>query len=122
MAYKIDFSLAASDQIEAALGSQLEHIRLARNMTQAQVAKESGVSLRTIRRLEKGQGVSLDTFIRVLAALGVQGNLESLLPDPTVRPVERMGRTGKERKRARPTQSKSEDATWAWGDDKAGHE
>jgi transcriptional regulator with XRE-family HTH domain len=85
-------------------------------MTQAQLAEEAGVSIRTIGRLEKGEGVSLDTFIRVLAALGIQSSLEALLPDPTVRPIERVGIGGKERKRARPANSSSERQKWSWGD------
>jgi putative transcriptional regulator len=116
MAYKLDFSVATSSQIEAALCRRLESIRLSRNMTQAQLAGEAGVSLRTIGRLEKGEGVSLDTFVRVLAALGVQSSLEALLPDPSVRPIERVGIGGKERKRARPANASSERQKWSWGD------
>lgn len=116
MAYKIDFTVATSDQIEAALCKRLENIRLSRNTTQIQLAGQAGVSPRTIGRLEKGQGVSLDTFIRVLMALGIQQNLEALLPDPTVRPIERVGIGGSERKRARPGLTSNEPATWSWGD------
>ena len=116
MAYNIDFSLATSQQIETALCNRLENIRLARNMTQMQLAEEAGVSLRTIVRLEKGQGVSVDTFIRVLIALGIHQNLEALLPDPTVRPIERIDARGSERKRARPGIAAKESTPWSWGD------
>jgi len=116
MSYNIEFSIATSDQIEAALCKRLESIRLSRNITQAQLAEEAGVSPRTIGRLEKGQGVSMDTFIRVMMALGIQQSLEALLPDPTVRPIERVGIGAGERKRARPTQSNVERLTWSWGD------
>ncbi len=116
MAYAIDFSLATSQQIEAALCGRIESIRLTRNVTQAQLAAEAGVSPRTIGRLEKGQGVSVDTFIRVLTALGIQQNLEALLPDPAVRPIERIGPGGVERKRARPVSSKPASTAWSWGD------
>ena len=84
-----EFSIAASHQIEAALCKRLESIRLSRNITQAQLADESGVSPRTIGRLEKGLGVSMDTFIRILIALGLQDNFEILLPNPEIRPIER---------------------------------
>jgi transcriptional regulator with XRE-family HTH domain len=117
MAYKIDFMAATSTQIEAALCERLESIRLSRNMTQQQLAKEAGVSPRTIGRLANGQGVSLDTFIRVLTALRIQQSLESLLPDPTVRPIERVGAAARERKRARPVQLSPEPPAWAWGDE-----
>jgi transcriptional regulator with XRE-family HTH domain len=116
MTYKIEFSVATSDQIEAALCKRLESIRLSRNITQAQLAEEAGVSPRTIGRLEKGQGVSVDTFIRIMIALGIQQSLEALLPDPAVRPIERVGIGAGERKRARPTQTSNERPTWSWGD------
>jgi transcriptional regulator with XRE-family HTH domain len=116
MSYIIDFSVATSDQIEAALCKRLESIRLSRNATQIQLANEAGVSPRTIGRLEKGQGVSLVTFIRVLTALRIQQNLEALLPDPTVRPIERIDIGGGERKRARPGRSGDGPSKWTWGD------
>jgi putative transcriptional regulator len=116
MAYNIEFSMATSDQIEAVLCKRLESIRLSRNITQAQLAEKAGVSPRTIGRFEKGQGVSVDTFIRIMMALGIQQNLEALLPDPTVRPIERVGIGGGERKRARPAQYSDEHPTWTWGD------
>ena len=116
--YPIDFSIANSEQIEIALCNRLEQIRLTKNITQAQLAKEAGISLRTMGRLEKGQGVSLDTFIRVLMELGIQQNLAALLPDPTVRPMDRINIRGKERKRARPSKTTEEKKRWAWGDKK----
>jgi len=117
MQNKIDFSIATSNQIEVFLCSRLKKIRLTRNFTQAQLAKESGVAIGTIRRLEEGKSVSLNTFIRILMALDLQQNLETLLPDPTIRPIERVNTGGSERKRARPVQSDSENSTWAWGDE-----
>ncbi len=116
MSYNIDFSVASSDQIEAALGKRLESIRLSRNITQAHLAEEAGVSLKTIFRLEKGLGVSMATFVRVLIALSIQQSLEALLPDPSVRPIERVGIGAGERKRARPTKHSSKPSDWAWGD------
>jgi transcriptional regulator with XRE-family HTH domain len=117
MLNKIDFSIATSNQIESFLGRQLKKIRLTRNFTQAQLAKESGVAVGTIKRLENGQSITLNTFIRILMALDLQQNIETLLPDPAIRPIERVNTGGFERKRARPVQSDSEDSTWSWGDE-----
>jgi transcriptional regulator with XRE-family HTH domain len=117
MSDKIDFSIATSEQIAAFLCDRLEKVRLALNITQAQLAKESGVAVGTIRRLEQGKDVSLDTFIRVLMALDLQQNLKTLLPDPTIRPTERVRTGGRERKRARPSQPGNEDTTWMWADE-----
>lgn len=117
MLNKIDFSIATSDQIEGFLCSQLKNLRLTWNFTQAQLAKESGVAIGTIRRLEEGKSVSLNTFIRILMALDLQENLETLLPDPTIRPIERVNTGGSERKRARPLQSDTDNSPWVWGDE-----
>jgi len=117
MTYNLDFSIATSNQIEKALCKNLEKIRLSRNITQAQLADEAGVVLRTIGRLEKGAGVSFDTFIRVLIALRIQHNLEALLPDPSVRPVERLDSGGTERKRASSSKPSIDSKAWSWGDE-----
>ncbi len=63
----------------------------------------------------------MDTFIRIMIALSIHQNLEALLPDPTVRPIERIGMGAGERKRARHPKSrhtKDSDglSTWSWGD------
>lgn len=118
----IDYSIASSDQIEAAICEKLEHIRLARNITQVDLAEQAGVSLRTIRRLEKGQGVSLDTFIRVLIALGVQQNMQTLLPDPSIRPIDRVNMGGTERKRASSRKTSVGKTPWVWGDESENQE
>ncbi len=86
------------------------------------MAEEAGVSIRTIGRLEKGQGVSFDTFIRVLKALRIQYGLESLLPDPSVRPIERIGASSKERRRASPASMEEEESSWVWGDERDANE
>jgi transcriptional regulator with XRE-family HTH domain len=117
MDQSIDYAVATSKQIEQALCEQLKRIRLSRNITQEQLAREAGLSPWTISNLERGQGVSLDTFIRVMAALGIQQNLAALLPDPTIRPIERIDMAGTERQRARPEKPEIPRDPWAWGDE-----
>lgn len=117
MTYKIDLSTASSEQIAGALCERLERIRLSRNITQKQLADEAGVSERTIGRLEQGLGVSLDTFIRVLMALRLQHSLEGLLPESSVRPLERVRQRARERQRARPSRVSEPPTTWTWAAD-----
>jgi transcriptional regulator with XRE-family HTH domain len=119
MENNLKINLATSEQIESVLCEQLANIRLTSNLTQADLAQRAGVSLPTIKRMEKGAGISLNTFIRVLQALGLSGNLTTLLPDPTIRPMERVAARGTERKRSRPKRSPDLPATpWKWGDEK----
>lgn len=114
MAQHIDYTVASLEAIAASLGSQLERLRLSKNINQATLAAEAGVSRRTITNLENGAGTSLDTFIRVLRALGVVERLATLIPDPVTRPIERIKLGGRERKRARMSKSPGTD-TWTWG-------
>ena len=116
MSQQLDFSLASNEAIEADLGQRIEAIRLGRNVNQTQLAVEAGVSRRTITRLENGGGVSVDTLIRVLRALGLADRLAALLPDPGVRPIERGRLKGRKRQRARP-QAKQATARWTWAED-----
>ena len=108
-------SHAARHQLNR-IGERIASIRLSRNLTQTQLGDRAGSSRNTIRRLEAGETVSLDTFIRVLDALDIGANFDLLLPDPSVRPVDRVRLGGGERRRARPAQDKPKKASdWAWG-------
>jgi transcriptional regulator with XRE-family HTH domain len=120
MTNKLDFSFANSEEIEKYLCYQIKNCRLGYNITQAQLASDAGIHVRTIRRLELGEGISLDTFIRVLIALKLQKELTLLLPDFSVRPIDRVRFKGRERKRARPRKSKQKNSTWTWRDEQKG--
>ena len=99
----------------AELLERLEAIRLSLNISQIDLARAAGVSRSTVARMTQGQSVSLDSFVRVMLALGLADQLEALLPDPTVRPVELVKFGGRQRRRARGKRTKKTD-TWVWGD------
>ena len=124
MAHYHDFQTASPQQSIQALGHQLEQLRLSKNLSQAAVAAEAGVSRRTITRMEAGETVSLDTFVRVLKVYGVAERLATLFPEHTVRPIERVKLGGKQRKRAssvtRPASSSVAEPSqqpWSWADE-----
>lgn len=104
-------------RVGAQLGERLARIRLGRNLTQAQLARAAGTSRRTLVRLEAGEGVSLDAFVRVLMALQLEEGLLAALPDPSVRPIERVRLQGHERRRARGRAEVKPASQWAWDDD-----
>lgn len=107
-----------SRQIVAHLGRQCEQLRLALDRTQSQLARQAGVSVRTVRRLERDGTVSLDTFVRVLIALGQAENLAALLPDTRIRPAEHSARRPRERQRASGRGANRAEAGWTWGDER----
>jgi transcriptional regulator with XRE-family HTH domain len=99
------------------LGARLARVRLSRNMTQARLAHEAGASLPSIKRLEAGRNSSLDTLFRVLRALNLGDRILDILPDPDVRPVERIQHQGHERRRARTRTEAKKASDWAWGEE-----
>lgn len=114
-------SAQAKQTIDAslrALGARVARLRLSRNLTQATVAREAGTSVSSIKRLEAGENTSLDTLLRVLEVLGLEQRLLEALPDPAVRPVERVRHGGRERQRASDGPAAVPKATdWAWGEE-----
>lgn len=115
MKHNIDFKTSNSSRIATVLCKQLEAIRLSHNISQAELAKEAGVSRSTLTRMADGQSISLDSFIRVMKALGLVDHLTTLLPDPAVRPVELASTDGKHRQRA--SKKRPQDTTWSWKTD-----
>ena len=108
------------DAVLRELGGRLARTRLNRNLTQAQLAEQSGISKRTLERLEAG-GVAtqLSGFIRVCRTLDLIGRFELLVPEPAASPIELLRLHGRRRRRASrrhsmPTSPKK----WQWGDDK----
>ena len=100
MNHNIDFFTSSSATIAEALCKRLEEIRLSKNISQAELAKQAGVSRSTMTRIADGQSISLDSFIRVVKALGLADHLAALLPDPEVRPIELVRHKGQHRRRA----------------------
>ena len=114
----MNFSSDVPDEIVLReIGVRMEAQRLARNLTQAQLAREAGVSRRTIERMESGAvGTQLSMFVRVCRALDIVPRLELLLPPPAPSPIDMLRNKQKLRKRARTVKEKTR-SEWIWGDE-----
>lgn len=100
------------------LGSRIAQYRLNRNQTQEALAKEAGISQRTLHRVEHGHSTHASNLIRILRALHVLENLESLIPEPAISPIQQVKMHGKKRRRASSKSDKPEQTTpWSWGDE-----
>jgi len=100
------------------MGERLARSRLNRNLTQAQLAADSGVSKRTVERMESGESVQLTSLVRILRALDLADNLDALIPEPGLSPVAQLERKGKERRRASSGAKDRQEPgeTWTWGE------
>jgi transcriptional regulator with XRE-family HTH domain len=100
------------------LGSRLAGIRIEKNLTQAALAEQAGVSKRTVERLESGEvATQLSGFLRVCRALGVLERFETLLPEPVPGPMAQLKQAGRKRQRATGKKASAvKPKTWTWGE------
>ena len=110
-------SLNTDQTILEGIASQLRQQRIALNMTQAELAKQSGISKRSLERLESGASVQLSNFIRVLRALGLLEHFTQLTSDPVESPIQQLKLHKKERFRASSPRRKTSSNEWTWEDD-----
>ena len=118
----MNLSIDISDDVMLReIGNRVAQYRLNRNMTQDALANEAGVSKRTVIRIEQGHSTQTSILIRILRALKLLGNLEALIPEPAISPIQQVKMQGKKRKRASsPSEKLKPDAPWSWGDDADG--
>lgn len=100
------------------LGNRLTGVRLERNLTQAVLAEQAGVSKRTVERLELGEvAMRLSGFVRVCRALGLIERLDALIPEPMLSPIAKLKLKSRERRRASGKKTAvSAPKKWTWGE------
>jgi putative transcriptional regulator len=109
---------ATDEVVLGELGGRLAKIRLDRNLTQAQLATQAGVSKRTVERLEAGAvATQLSGFIRVCRVLDVIERFDLLVPEPVPSPVAQLKIAGRKRQRASTAKPVTPSTKkWQWGD------
>lgn len=108
--------MTTSHALQIELGTRLARIRLDRNITQSALSREAGVGLRTVRRIEAGGPITLDSFLRIAVALDLGDCILDAVPYQSIRPIDRLGSRKTRRKRARPRISDESSESWSWGD------
>lgn len=97
------------------IGERIASQRLGLNWTQKELAAKAGISLRTLIRLENGEGnPALSALVAVCSALNLLNRFETLLPRVELTP-EQILKGRPPRERARKSKSKS---AWKWGDER----
>lgn len=99
------------EELILAVGESIRDLRLQKNLTQAVLAAQAGVSMTALRHLESGQGANLTTLIRVVRALDRQDWLKGLAPRVTINPLHMVrAPAGRRRARRRRARRKMDDA------------
>lgn len=80
---KRDYFEYSNGELAAQLGERFRQYRIALGLSQKQVALQSGVSVMTIVRFERGQGyaIRLDNLIALLRAVQRLEDLQELVPE-----------------------------------------
>ena len=100
------------------LGQRLAQLRLAKNLTQAQLAEQAGLGLRTVQRLELGASATqLSGFLRVCRVLGLVERLDLLVPEAVASPMAQLKQAVRKRRRASGKKVPfSLPGPWTWGE------
>lgn len=114
--------LQSNDAVLAELGRRLERQRLARNLTQKQMAEQAGIGRATLQRLERGESVQTTSMIKLLRALDLLQSLDGALPQTIERPILQLERERRQqpRRRARARgrmPSRPAERIWRWGEE-----
>ena len=96
------------------LGQKIKIYRIMKEMSQQDLEDKTGVSKRSISRLEQGKSVQVDNLFKILLALDLGENIELLVPDQTKRPSFYLKKADDKPKRVR---KRSEKGKFKWGDE-----
>jgi len=94
--------------------------RIELGLTQQDVVDQTGISLRTLKQIEKGSDCRFSTLIRLLQAYDLTDRLNMLIPEPIVSPIQFIEQQRQSRKGARKRVSKAAKPvkkSWKWGDE-----
>lgn len=104
--------------ILAKIGERLKSVRLKQNITQQTLAEESGVSLSSVKKIEKGEIGSFDSLLRVLRTLGKLDVLQPLVEEEQMSPseyyemVNKAGKSQRKRAAAKSVKKNKEEQVW----------
>jgi len=91
---------------------RLARIRKAQGYSQTELAKEAGIGVATLRRIEAGRDSQLETWLKILKALDMTSAIDALLPETFNSPMaEALAGTSRKRTKSSPSSG------IVWGDE-----
>lgn len=104
--------------ISERIGGKLKAIRLQQNITQSSLAELAGVSLSTLKKIERGEIGSFDALLRLLRTLGRLDVLQPLVDEEPLSPgeyyelVHSAQKRTRKRAAGRPNNTRKEESEW----------
>lgn len=87
--------------ILAKIGSRIKETRIRQGKTQVELATATGIAPITVANIEKGKPANTFIFISILRELGLLENLENLVPEGKISPIQLKKMQGNKRYRVR---------------------
>ena len=95
------------------LGRRIRDVRISRSITQQVLSQNAGVSFSTVVRVENGEGVNIENYMKILRNLDLLPNFDLLIPERQPTPEELF--KGKPKRQRASKQKKARE--WKWGDE-----
>lgn len=83
----MDISIKSPEELQQLLGEGIRAQRIARELTQRDLAAKAGISSQAVAKLERAEGSTVETLVRVLHALKATQLIETLAARPQVSPL-----------------------------------
>ena len=99
------------------LGQKIKTYRIMRGMSQQDLEDATGVSKRSISRLEQGESIQMDNLFKLLIGLGLGENIDLLVPDQTRRPSFYLQKEASTPKRVSKRAKNARSGAFKWGDE-----
>jgi len=110
----VDFELMTDRDIVIALGRQYDQLRRHKQLQDKEILATSGTSSSVLAKFRGGKGnITLETFVKLMRAVGELDKLESLLPIPEQYSPTQQKKVLPERVR----KPKNVKPTFKWGND-----
>lgn len=112
----IDIYASSDNRLIELIGTKVKNLRLNKNMSQASVATDSGVTISVVQRLEKGAGCTLLNLIKILRGINGLNLISDFFKQEPVSPrmLAQLANKKKARKRASKSNNKPSKDTPSW--------
>jgi transcriptional regulator with XRE-family HTH domain len=95
----MDWYALTNSRIEHIIGQRIKQLRLDYNITQKELATKTGMSRVSISKIERGKGANLSSLIQIMRGLRVLENIEHLIPEQEISPIEMIRLKNKSKKK-----------------------